>query len=62
VRAAGVVLGDEGVEEGLQFGDGGRLVGPGSEPLLQSLLEAFDLAAGGGVVGAGVLLDHAAAA
>ncbi len=52
----------EGVEQGLELGDGGGLVGLGGEPLLHGLLEPFDLAAGGGVVGAGVLLDHAEAA
>ncbi|MDZ4235169.1 MAG: hypothetical protein U1C73_15730 [Dietzia sp.] len=49
---------DEGVELVLQLGDGcrGRL---GSEPLLHGLLEALDLAAGGGVVGSAVLLADA---
>ena len=38
------------------------LVGLGAEPVLQGLLEPFDLAAGGGVVRAGVLLHDAEAA
>ncbi len=62
VRALVVVGRDEGVDEGLQLGEGGRLVGLGEQPFLQRLLEAFDLAAGGGVVRAGVLLHHVAAA
>ena len=53
-----VVLVGEGVEQGLQLVDGGGLGGLGAEPFLHGLLEAFDLAAGGGVVGAGVLLHH----
>ena len=40
------------------WSNGGGLDGLGAQPLLQGLLEAFDLAAGGGVVGAGVLLEH----
>ena len=53
-----VVVGlDELVEKGLEFGDGGRLDGLGGEPVLHCLLEAFDFAAGGRVVRAGVLLD-----
>jgi hypothetical protein len=52
-----VVVGvDEFVDEGLEFGDGVGCDGLGSEPLFQGLLEAFDFAAGGGVVGSGVLL------
>jgi hypothetical protein len=47
----------EGVEQGLQVGDRLRLVGLGPEPFLEGLLEAFDFAAGGGVVGSAVLLD-----
>lgn len=51
-----VVVGDEGVELGLQFGEvGGRWAA--AEPFLEGLLEAFDLAAGLGVVGAGRLGD-----
>ena len=57
-----VVLVGERVEQGLQLDDGAELDGLGGEPLLEGLLEAFDLAAGGGgVVGAGVLLGHAEA-
>ena len=62
MRPALVVLVDEGVEQGLELGDGGGLVGLGAQPLLHGLLEAFDLAAGGGVVGSGVLLDDVEAA
>ena len=53
-----VVDGDERVEQALQLEDrlGWWLAG---QPGLEGLLEAFDLAAGGGVVGLGVLLDHA---
>jgi len=56
VRAPLVVLLVEGGEEGLEFGDGGRLVGLCAEPLLHRLLEALGLAAGGGVARSGVLL------
>ena len=56
VGTQGVVLAAEPVQEGLQLGDGGGLVGLGAEPVLHGLLEAFDLPAGGGVVRAGVLL------
>jgi hypothetical protein len=45
----------------LQLGDGRGLVGLGVEPTLQGLVEAFDLAAGGGVVRPRVLLLHAEA-
>ena len=48
--------------QGLQLGDRRWLVGLGAEPRLEGLLEAFDLAAGGRVVGSGVLLDDAEAA
>ena len=49
VGAPMVVLVDERVEEGLELGDrlGGLLSG---EPSLEGLVEAFDFAAGGGVV------------
>jgi hypothetical protein len=57
VGSAVVVLVDEGLEQGLELGEGGGLDGLGAEPLLHRLLEAFDLAAGGGVAGAGVFLD-----
>src|SRR5512132_1908534 len=60
-HSAVVVLGDERSKQGLQFGQGLGLDGLGGEPFLEGLLEAFDLAAGGGVVGAGVLLGHAQA-
>jgi hypothetical protein len=52
-----VVEVDEGVQEGLQLGDGAWLVGLGGEPGLHGLLESLDLPAGGRVVRAGVLLD-----
>ncbi len=58
VRAVVVAGGDEDVEQSLQLVDGGRLVGSGGHPVLQRLVEAFDLAAGGGVAGPGVLLHH----
>ena len=46
-----VVVGGEGVELGLQFGEvGGQ--GLAAEPFLEGLLKAFDLAAGLGVEGA----------
>ena len=57
VRAAVVVFVDEGVELGLEFGDGGGL-GLTDEPLLEGLVEAFDLSARGGVVGGGVDVDY----
>ena len=62
VRAVVVVGGDEAVEQGLELGDGGRLDRLGGQPFLEGLLEAFDLAAGGRVVRAGVLLGDAQAA
>jgi hypothetical protein len=51
VGSAVVVLIDEGVEEGLELGDRGRLERLFAEPFLQRLLEALHLPAGGGVVG-----------
>jgi hypothetical protein len=51
VRSALVVLGDECVQQGLQLGEGGGLDGLGDQPLLEGLLEAFDLAAGSGLSG-----------
>ena len=56
MRPVVVVVVGELVEEGLQVGDGGWLGGSSAEPFFQGLLEAFDFAAGGGVVGSGVLL------
>ena len=54
-----VVVGvDERVDLVLEFGDGGG-GWPASEVFLQGLLEAFDFAAGGGVVRSGVLLAGA---
>lgn len=58
-RAVGpvvVVVADELIEQCLEVGDRGRLDWLGAEPPLQRLLESFDLAAGGRVVRAGVLL------
>ena len=43
-----VVVLAEGVDQGLQLGDGRGLVWLGGEPFLEGLLEAFDFAAGGG--------------
>ena len=53
VRALGVVVGGEGVQLGLQVREraGAGLAG---QPFLQRLVEAFDLAAGGGVIRLGV--------
>jgi hypothetical protein len=53
-----VVVVAEAIELGLESGDGGgsALLG---QPLLEGLVEAFDLAAGLGVVGAGVLVVDA---
>jgi hypothetical protein len=62
VRAVLVIELDEGVEEALQLADRGGLDRLGGQPLLHGLLESFGFAAGGGVVGAGVLLHHAEAA
>jgi hypothetical protein len=58
VGAVVVVELAEGVELVLEFGDGGggRL---SAQPTIHGLLEAFDFAAGGGVVGARVLLSDA---
>jgi len=56
VRAVVVASVAEAVQEGLQVGEGGRLVGLGARPVLDRLLEAFDCAAGGGVVAGGVVL------
>jgi hypothetical protein len=50
------------VEQGLQVGDGGGLVGLRAQPVLHRLLEPLHLAAGRGVVGGGVLLGHVQAA
>ena len=54
-----IVVGDEGVAEGLQLSDGLRLSRLSGEPHFEGLVEAFHFAAGGGVVGLGVLLGHA---
>lgn len=56
VRTLLVVVGDEDVEERLELGDRRWLDRLGPQPLLHRLLESFDLATGGGVVGPGVLL------
>jgi hypothetical protein len=56
VRATVVVLGGERVQEGLEFGQGGRLRTLRAQPFLEGLLEPLHLAAGGGVVGSAVLL------
>ena len=51
-----VVVIDEGVELCLYVGDGGW-GWLAAQVLLEGLVEAFDFAAGGRVVGSGVLLD-----
>ena len=57
-----VVVGlDEGVQLGLQFGDGGG-AGLAGKPFFEGLVKAFHLAAGGGVVRGGVDLGDAQAA
>jgi hypothetical protein len=56
VRASAVVDVDEHVAQGLEFVDGGGLVGLGPQPVLERLLEPFDLAAGGRMVRTAVLL------
>ena len=53
--SGGVVVLGPGVEQGLQVGEGG-CGWSACEPLLEGLLDAFDLAAGLGVAGSGVLL------
>ena len=55
-----VVLVDEVVDLGLEFGDGGG-AGLAGEPFLEGLVEAFNFSAGGGVVGGGVDLCDAVA-
>ena len=62
VRPFVVVVGNEALEQCLQFGDRGRLIGLGGEPALECLLEPLDFPAGGRVVGPGVLLRDAEAA
>ena len=56
VGSSVVVFIDEGVDQGLEFVVGCWLWGLGCQPFLEGLVEAFDFAAGGGVVGSGVLL------
>jgi hypothetical protein len=58
----GVVDAGEGVQQGLELGESGGLVRLRAEPLLEGLLEAFDLALGLGVVRLAVLLGDAQAA
>ena len=53
VRALVVVVVGEGVQLGLQLGDGGRGGLPG-EPVLQALMQSLHLAAGHRMVGLGV--------
>jgi len=57
-----VVLVGEHVDQRLQLADRRGLPGLGAEPFLEGLLEAFDFAAGGGVVGSGVLLHDVVSA
>jgi len=54
-----VVLATELVDQGLELGEGGGLDGLAGEPVLQGLLESFDLALGLRVVAAPVLLPDA---
>jgi hypothetical protein len=58
----GVVVAGEGVELGLELGEGGGLGVLGGQPLLQCLLESFDFALGLGVVRFPVFLGDPAAA
>src|SRR5262249_40278147 len=46
VRAAGVVDGGERVQQGLELAEGGGLPRLGAEPVLECLLESFDLPLG----------------
>ena len=62
VRPAAVVDGGEGVEQGLELGEGGGLGGLGAEPVLEGLLEPLDFALGLRVVRLAVLLRDAQAA
>jgi hypothetical protein len=62
VRPLGVVDAGEGVQELLEFGEGGGLGRLGGQPFLQGLPEPLDLALGLGVVRAAVLLIDAEAA
>jgi hypothetical protein len=55
MRVLVVVDLDEGVELGLEFGECGRWW-LGAQPALHRLLETLDFAAGGRMVGSGVLL------
>ena len=62
VRALVVVDAGEGVQQGLELREGGRLGGLGAEPVLEGLLESFDFPLGLGVVRLAVLLGDAQAA
>src|SRR5580700_797780 len=59
VGPAGVVVGGEGIQEGLELGEGGGLVWLGGQPSVQGLPEPLDLALGLRVVRAAVLLGGA---
>src|SRR5690348_16752431 len=61
VRAAGVVMGGEVVEQGLQGGQVAGLGGLGGEPPFEGLPEPLDLALGLGVAGPAVLAGDAQA-
>ena len=61
-RPGVVVVGNEGVAEGLQAGQGLRLPGLGCEPFLRRLVEPLHLPAGSGMVQPGMLLCHDQAA
>jgi hypothetical protein len=62
VRALGVVVAGEGVEEGLELGEAGGLGCLGGEPVLEGLPESFDFALSLGVIRLAVLLGDAQAA
>ena len=62
VRPGGVIRAGEGIEQGLQLGEGGGLGLLGGEPFLHRLLEPLDFALGLGMVRLAVLLLHTQAA
>jgi hypothetical protein len=61
-RALGVADAGEGVQQGLEAGEGVGLVRLGAEPVLHGLLESFSFPLGLGVVGLAVFLGDAEAA
>ena len=62
VRPFVVIDGGEGIQEGLQLADRGRLGGLGAEPVLQGLLKPLHFPLGLRVTGLAVLLPHPEAA